>query len=45
MRYPRARFRPEAQLGSYSTVAADACLSCHAPHNAAGAARLLRGLK
>jgi predicted CXXCH cytochrome family protein len=32
-----------AQLGSYSTVAADACLSCHAVHNAASSSRLLRG--
>ncbi|MGB9253243.1 MAG: cytochrome c3 family protein [Candidatus Korobacteraceae bacterium] len=32
-----------AQLGSYGTVAANACISCHAPHNAAGAVRLLRG--
>lgn len=34
---------PKALLGSYPTVAADACISCHTPHNAAGAARLLRG--
>jgi len=33
----------QAQLGSYGTVAANACISCHAPHNAAGAPRLLRG--
>jgi predicted CXXCH cytochrome family protein len=33
----------QANLGSYSTVAADACISCHAPHNAGGPARLLRG--
>ncbi len=32
-----------ANLGSYSTVAKDACLSCHAPHNAAAGARNLRG--
>jgi predicted CXXCH cytochrome family protein len=32
-----------ASLGSYSTVAADACISCHAPHNATGTSRLLRG--
>jgi predicted CXXCH cytochrome family protein len=32
-----------AGLGSYGTVAANACLSCHAPHNAQGPARLLRG--
>jgi predicted CXXCH cytochrome family protein len=30
-------------LGSYTTVAENACISCHAPHNAAGAERLLRG--
>jgi predicted CXXCH cytochrome family protein len=34
---------PDAKLGSYSTVAADACISCHAPHNAVGSAQLLRG--
>jgi predicted CXXCH cytochrome family protein len=34
---------PKALLGSYPTVAADACISCHTPHNAAGPARLLRG--
>jgi len=33
----------QANIGSYSTVAQNACLSCHTPHNAAGAARLLRG--
>jgi Doubled CXXCH motif (Paired_CXXCH_1) len=32
-----------AKLGSYSTVAQFACLSCHLPHNANGAAGLLRG--
>ena len=37
------KISPQASLGSYPTVAADACISCHAPHNAAGAARLLRG--
>ncbi len=31
-------------LGTYGTVAGNACLSCHAPHNAAGPARILRGL-
>ena len=36
------KISPQAQLGSYTTVAADACNSCHAPHNAAGP-RLLRG--
>src|SRR5439155_2708051 len=30
-------------LGSYTTVATDACISCHAPHNAGSGARLLRG--
>ena len=33
----------QALVGSYSTVAANACNSCHAPHNASGPARLLRG--
>ena len=33
----------QAKLGSYGTVAANACVSCHAPHNAAGPVRLLRG--
>lgn len=32
-----------AKLGSYNTVAQFACLSCHVPHNANGAAGLLRG--
>lgn len=32
-----------AQIGSYTTVAADACISCHTPHNAGSGARLLRG--
>jgi predicted CXXCH cytochrome family protein len=32
-----------ANIGSYPTVAQNACISCHAPHNAAGGARLLRG--
>ncbi len=30
-------------LGSYSTVAQNACLSCHLPHNSTAGARLLRG--
>ena len=30
-------------LGSYTTVAQDACLSCHMPHNSLAGARLLRG--
>jgi len=33
----------QANVGSYTTVATDACLSCHTPHNAQGPARLLRG--
>ena len=31
-----------ANLGSYGTVGANACISCHEPHNATGAVRLLR---
>ena len=38
-----SKLSPQAMLGSYSTVAADACIGCHAPHNASGTARLLRG--
>jgi predicted CXXCH cytochrome family protein len=38
-----AKISPQAQLGSYATVGADACISCHAPHNASGASHLLRG--
>jgi predicted CXXCH cytochrome family protein len=34
---------PKAMLGSYSTVAAEACIGCHTPHNAGAGARLLRG--
>jgi predicted CXXCH cytochrome family protein len=37
------KISPQANLGSYPTVAKDACISCHAPHNAQGPARLLRG--
>jgi predicted CXXCH cytochrome family protein len=33
----------QANVGSYTTVAQDACIACHAPHNAQGPARLLRG--
>jgi len=33
---------PVAKLGSYTTVGQFACLSCHRPHNANGAAGLLR---
>jgi len=32
----------EAHVGSYTTVAQNACTSCHMEHNANGAARLLR---
>ncbi len=38
------KISPQAQVGSYATVAADACISCHTPHNANGPARLLRGM-
>ena len=31
------------QVGSYSTVAQNACLSCHMPHNSLAGPRLLRG--
>lgn len=34
--------QPSANLGGYPTVALNACESCHAAHNAPGAARLLR---
>jgi predicted CXXCH cytochrome family protein len=37
------KISPLALLGSYTTVAGDACISCHAPHNANGPSRLLRG--
>jgi predicted CXXCH cytochrome family protein len=37
------KIAPQAGVGSYSTVAADACIACHAPHNASGPSRLLRG--
>jgi predicted CXXCH cytochrome family protein len=33
-----------AKLGAYTTVAQFACISCHLPHNAVGAAGLLRGV-
>jgi len=33
----------QANVGSYPSVGQNACISCHVPHNAAGAARLLRG--
>lgn len=38
-----SKLSPQAQLGNYATVATDACIACHAPHNASGTARLLRG--
>jgi len=38
-----SKISPQALLGSYPTVSADACISCHAPHNGSGSARLLRG--
>lgn len=37
------KIAPQAGVGSYPTVAANACISCHAPHNASGPYRLLRG--
>jgi predicted CXXCH cytochrome family protein len=33
----------QPSVGGYATVAQNACSACHASHNAAGAARLLRG--
>lgn len=33
----------QAGMGNYGTVASNACLSCHAPHNASGAQQLTRG--
>ncbi|HTB96833.1 MAG TPA: cytochrome c3 family protein [Terracidiphilus sp.] len=38
-----SKISPQALLGSYSTVGGAACIACHTPHNASGAARLLRG--
>jgi len=35
--------QPGVTLGAYSTVALNACASCHREHNAPGAARLLLG--
>lgn len=37
-----AQVSPSSGLGGYSSVAEFACLSCHVPHNAAGASGLLR---
>jgi predicted CXXCH cytochrome family protein len=38
-----AKIAPQTNLGSYTTVAADACIGCHAPHSAGSSSRLLRG--
>ena len=38
-----AKIPQTASLGSYPTVTANACESCHAEHNAAAGSRLLRG--
>jgi len=38
-----SKISPQAMLGSYPTVATDACISCHTPHNGSATARLLRG--
>lgn len=37
------KISPQAGVGYYHTVGSDACMSCHAAHNASGPARLLRG--
>jgi len=37
------KISPQANVGSYPSVAQDACIACHAPHNAQSPARLLRG--
>jgi predicted CXXCH cytochrome family protein len=37
------KIQGDAHLGSYPTVAGDACITCHTPHNAGSGARLLRG--
>ena len=34
----------QIKLGSYGTVGGNACISCHASHNASGPVRLLRGM-
>lgn len=38
-----AKISPSANIGPYTTVGTNSCTSCHASHNAAGAAELLRG--
>jgi len=38
-----AKISQTASLGSYPTVTANACESCHAEHNSAAGSRLLRG--
>jgi predicted CXXCH cytochrome family protein len=38
-----AKVAASANPGSYPTVATTACISCHAPHNAGGPSRILRG--
>jgi predicted CXXCH cytochrome family protein len=37
------KIQAAAHLGNYPTVAGDACITCHTPHNAGSGARLLRG--
>jgi predicted CXXCH cytochrome family protein len=37
------KIAPSAHLGSYTTVGAAGCISCHAPHNGSASARILRG--
>ena len=37
------KISPQALVGSYPTVASNACSSCHGSHNDSGTARLLRG--
>ena len=38
-----AKVSLQAGVGPYPTVAGNACIGCHAPHNAAGPAQILRG--
>src|SRR5208337_2356885 len=38
------KISPQALVGSYPTVASNACSSCHGSHNNSGTARLLRGV-